>query len=42
MITLRLHPIDGKAQRGTAKPEDPNSFVHIVSAWAADAGLTLG
>ena len=34
--------IDGKAQRGTAKPEDPNSFVHIVSAWAADAGLTLG
>ena len=34
--------IDGKAQRGTAESEDPNSFVHIVSAWAAEAGLTLG
>ncbi|MBN4067162.1 ISAs1 family transposase [Simkania negevensis] len=34
--------IDGKAQRGTAEPGQPNSFVHIVSAWAAEAGLTLG
>jgi predicted transposase YbfD/YdcC len=34
--------IDGKAQRGTAKPGEPNSFVHIVSAWASQAGLTLG
>lgn len=34
--------IDGKAQRGTAEPEHPESFVHIVSAWAAEAGLTLG
>jgi predicted transposase YbfD/YdcC len=34
--------IDGKAQRGTANAGHPNSFVHIVSAWAAEAGLTLG
>lgn len=34
--------IDGKAQRGTAKRGHPHSFVHIVSAWAADYHLTLG
>jgi len=34
--------IDGKAQRGTAKQGEPNSFVHIVSAWASQSGLTLG
>ena len=34
--------IDGKAQRGTAKAGEPNSFVHIVSAWASQEGLTLG
>lgn len=34
--------IDGKAQRGTAEPDHPNSFAHIVSAWAAEACLTLG
>ena len=34
--------IDGKAQRGTALPNEPNSFVHIVSAWATGHGLTLG
>ncbi len=34
--------IDGKAQRGTALPDEPNSFVHIVSAWATDHQLTLG
>lgn len=34
--------IDGKAQRGTANAEKPNSFVHIVSAWASEEGLTLG
>ena len=38
----RVIAIDGKAQRGTALPDKPNSFVHIVSAWAADRGLTLG
>jgi predicted transposase YbfD/YdcC len=38
----RVTAIDGKAQRGTALPNDPNSFVHIVNAWAADSGLTLG
>lgn len=34
--------IDGKAQRGTAETGKPNSFVHIVSAWASETGLTLG
>ena len=34
--------IDGKAQRGTALPGEPNSFVHIVSAWATGCGITLG
>jgi predicted transposase YbfD/YdcC len=34
--------IDGKAQRGTAKPGHSHSFVHIVSAWAAENHLTLG
>lgn len=38
----RVTAIDGKAQRGTALPDDSNSFVHLVSAWAADSGLTLG
>lgn len=39
---LRGISIDGKAQRGTALPDDSNSFVHIVSAWATDHELTLG
>jgi len=34
--------IDGKAQRGTADPAHPHSFVHIVSAWSASNKLTLG
>jgi predicted transposase YbfD/YdcC len=34
--------IDGKAQRGTVTPGESNSFVHIVSAWASEEGLTLG
>lgn len=39
---IRSVNIDGKAQRGTALPDDPNSFVHIVSAWASEHELTLG
>jgi len=39
---LRGISIDGKAQRGTTLPDTPNSFVHIVSAWAAGHGLTMG
>lgn len=38
----RLIAIDGKAQRGTASPDSANSFVHIVSAWTSENGLTLG
>ncbi len=34
--------IDGKAQKGTADKDKPNSFVHIVSAWSTENGLTLG
>lgn len=40
--SLRAICIDGKAQRGTALPDKPNSFIHIVSAWATGHGLTLG
>lgn len=40
--TSKSIAIDGKAQRGTAESGHSNSFVHIVSAWAAEAGLTLG
>jgi predicted transposase YbfD/YdcC len=39
--SLRGISIDGKAQRGTASPDEPNSFIHIVSAWAVDQELTL-
>lgn len=39
--TLRGISIDGKALKGTASADDPNSFVHIVSAWATDQELTL-
>ena len=38
----RLIALDGKAQRGTSSPNSANSFVHIVSAWASENGLTLG
>lgn len=34
--------IDGKANRGTALPDEPNSAVHIVSAWASELNITLG
>lgn len=33
--------IDGKAQKGTAEKNKPNSFVHIVSAWSSENNLTL-
>jgi len=38
----RLIALDGKAQRGTCTPNAANSFVHIVSAWTSENGLTLG
>jgi predicted transposase YbfD/YdcC len=34
--------IDGKALRGTADPDIPNSFVHMVSAWASNTNFTIG
>lgn len=34
--------IDGKALRGTTDPDHPNSFVHMVSAWASNSNFTLG
>lgn len=34
--------IDGKALRGTADPDNPNSFVHMVSAWSSSSNFTLG
>ena len=38
----RLIALDGKAQRGTSSSNSANSFIHIVSAWASENGLTLG
>ena len=38
----RTVSVDGKAQRGTAKKDEPHSFLHIVSAWASKHNLTLG
>lgn len=38
----RLIALDGKAQRGTSSPNSANSFIHIVSAWTSENGLTLG
>ena len=37
----RLIALDGKAQRGTGSSHSSNSFVHIVSAWTSQNGLTL-
>ncbi len=34
--------IDGKALRGTAIKGKPNSFIHMVSMWECDAGVSLG
>lgn len=38
----RIIAIDGKASRGTALKGKSHSFIHIVSAWACEDGLTLG
>lgn len=38
----KLRAIDGKALRGTAQKGDANSFIHMVSMWACEAGVTLG
>lgn len=38
----KLRAIDGKAMRGTAEKGKPNSFIHMVSMWACEAGVTLG
>ena len=37
----RLIALDGKAQRGSRSSHTSNSFVHIVSAWTSQNGLTL-
>jgi predicted transposase YbfD/YdcC len=42
LTNKRCISFDGKAQRGTGKKGDPNSFVHIVSAWVTSHHLTLG
>lgn len=34
--------IDGKALRGTTDAKNPNSFVHMVSAWGSNSNFTLG
>jgi predicted transposase YbfD/YdcC len=35
-------PIDGKTRRGTRKGSAGRGALHLVSAWATEAGLTLG
>lgn len=45
LVTLKAGEniaIDGKALRGTADTKNPNSFVHMVSAWASNSNFTLG
>lgn len=38
----RLIALDGKAQRGARTLGSAHAFVHIVSAWTSENGLTLG
>ncbi|HEY4831525.1 MAG TPA: ISAs1 family transposase [Waddliaceae bacterium] len=38
----KIIAIDGKALRGTAIKGEPNSFIHIVTMWACEAGISLG
>ena len=38
----RLLAIDGKTLRGSVKPSSPHHYLHLVSAWASEARLSLG
>ena len=42
VLKSRVIAIDGKTARGSASKKKGRRPLHIVSAWATDAGLTLG
>ncbi len=42
VLNGRVIAIDGKTARGSASKKKGRRALHIVSAWATDAGLTLG
>lgn len=41
-LGLELVAIDGKTLRGSFQRTDKSDALHLISAWAADSGLTLG
>lgn len=42
LLSVRHIAIDGKTLRGSARQTAPNQYLHLVSAWATEANLTLG
>jgi predicted transposase YbfD/YdcC len=42
LLGVRHIAIDGKTLRGSARQSAPNQYLHLVSAWATEANLTLG
>jgi predicted transposase YbfD/YdcC len=42
LLDVRHIAIDGKTLRGSARQSAPNQYLHLVSAWATEAHLTLG
>jgi predicted transposase YbfD/YdcC len=41
-LNIKHIAIDGKTLRGSVKPSSPHHYLHVVSAWASEARLTLG
>jgi predicted transposase YbfD/YdcC len=41
-LNIKHIAIDGKTLRGSVKPSSPHHYLHLVSAWASEARLTLG
>ena len=41
-LDIKHIAIDGKTLRHSAKPSSPHHYLHLVSAWATEARLTLG
>ena len=41
-LNIKHIAIDGKTQRGSVKSSSPHHYLHLVSAWASAARLTLG
>ena len=41
-LNIKHIAIDGKTLRGSVKPSSPHHYLHLVSAWASEARLSLG